>query len=88
MTVFTDHKRTVSIELRNWDGSQYGPDFSADFYDLASLTHSDGVDGRIYEVDDIDYLIDYANDMIHGAGDFAGTPSPNTTLSVTDVERS
>lgn len=88
MSVFTDRKRTVSIELRNWDGSQYGPDFSADFYGLGTLENvGDYGETPIYKVKDIDYLIDYAQDMIDGTGDF-DTPSPDTTLSVTDVERS
>lgn len=37
MAIFTDHKRTVSIELKDWDGSQYSPDWSDDFYEVGAL---------------------------------------------------
>lgn len=105
MTVFTDYKRTVSIELKNWDEDQhqYSPDWSADFYDVGGLTDLNEIqtpcdfpfddflnangyscDEAIYEVEDVDYLIDYAQDMIDGTGDF-DTPSPDVHLFVTDL---
>lgn len=40
----------------------------------------------VYEVEDIDYLIDYANDMINGEGDYADNPSPNTSLFVAELD--
>lgn len=89
MTCFTDHKRTVSIELKNWDETSHNwsPDWSADFYEVGGLVvaaaTNDGV--HVYEVEDIDYLLDYAGDMLKGVGDF-DTPSPDTSLFVTDLD--
>lgn len=37
MTVFTDHKRTVDLELRNWDGDDWSPDWSLDFWNVGDL---------------------------------------------------
>ncbi|OXN00511.1 hypothetical protein [Bifidobacterium vansinderenii] len=106
MTVFTDHKRIVNIELKNWDETtqNWSPDWSDDFYDVGGarnlnesdddfnhpygklLEKHDFFEGEpVYEVDDIAYLIDYANDMINGVGDF-DTPSPQTTLFVNDLD--
>lgn len=101
MNIFTDHKRTVGIDLKNWDEErqQWSPDWSADFYETgglkdinedgryAAMLESHGLDGEepVLEVDDVDYLLDYADDMIHGVRDF-DSPSPDTHLSVTDME--
>ena len=37
MTVFTDHKRTVNLELQNWDGDDWSPDWSRDFWNVGEL---------------------------------------------------
>lgn len=84
MTVFTDHKRTANLELRNWDGDNWSPDWSRDFWNVGELKnlnddsdvfpedgpyaallekHDISASEPVYEVEDIDYLIDYANDM-------------------------
>lgn len=106
MTCFTDHKRTVSIELKNWDETttSWSPDWSADFYEVGDLKNVNETDDdfnnpyeellekndfsaceAVCEVEDIDYLIDYAGDMLKGVGDF-DTPSPDTSLFVTDLD--
>lgn len=42
-----------------------------------------------YAVDDVDYCIEQANDMVAGAGDFAGDgPQPNQVVDVTEIDRS
>lgn len=41
-----------------------------------------------YIVDDVDYRIEYANDMVAGEGDFAGDPQPNQFVDVTELDRS
>lgn len=41
-------------------------------------------DEAIYKVDDVDYLLDYAQDLIDGTGDF-DTPSPDVHLLVEEV---
>lgn len=84
-TYFTDGKRTVAIDLKTWDGRGYGPDFSADFYDVGALENVGDRGGTpIYKVDDIDYPIDYAQDMIDGSGDF-DAPNPDVNLFVEEV---
>lgn len=41
-----------------------------------------------YIVDDVDYCIEQANDMVAGEGDFAeGGPQSNQTVDVTELDR-
>lgn len=70
MTRFTDGKRTVGIKMATWNGSGWGPDFSADFFEVGSLAYNEELGA--YMVEDVDYLIDYANDWRNGEGDFYG----------------
>ena len=86
-TYFTDGKTTAAITLHEWDDAtrQYTPDWSADFYDVGSLRSVGEIDNEpVYECDDIDALIDQANDAIAGVGDY-DTPSPNLVVDVTLV---
>ena len=55
----TDGKRTIDIQMKVWNGSGYGPDWSIDFFDAGSLPRNeDDVD----VVDDVDYCIDQARE--------------------------
>lgn len=84
-TYFTDGTRTVAIDLKTWNGNGYSPDFSADFYDVGILKNVGDPGGTpIYKVKDIGYLIDRAQDLIYGGGDFE-TPSPDVTLFAAEV---
>lgn len=47
-----------------------------------------GVDDDGYVVDDVDYCVEQANDMLAGVGDFAGDPQPNQVVDVTELDRS
>lgn len=47
-----------------------------------------GCDDDGYLVDDVDYCIEQANDMVAGVGDFAGDPQPNQFVDVTELDRS
>lgn len=47
-----------------------------------------GWDDDGWAVDDVDYCIEYANDMVAGVGDFAGDPQPNQFVDVTEIDRS
>lgn len=55
--------------------------------------HGDLVDGLFgadfgYVVEDVDYAIDQANDMVAGEGDFAEAgPQPNQVVDVTELDR-
>ena len=39
MTILIDDSKAVEISIREWDeeNTQYGPDWSADFYDVGLL---------------------------------------------------
>ena len=89
MTRLIDNNKAVEISIREWDeeNSQYGPDWSADFFEVGGLkTVSEPEFAHI--VDDVDYCIEYANDMVAGEGDFAGDPQPNQFVDVTELDRS
>lgn len=48
-----------------------------------------GCDDDGYLVDDVDYCIEQANDMVAGIGDFAADgPQPNQVVDVTELDRS
>lgn len=90
MVVLVDNNKAVEISIREWDdeNTQYGPDWAADFFEVGALEHLDGTDPDAYIVDDVDYCIEQANDMVNGEGDFAGDPQPNQFVDVTEIDRS
>lgn len=131
MVKLIDNNKAVEISIREWDeeNTQYGPDWSADFFEVGSLkpvpdlsdyTDADlaelglppravirlddvvepsgriidgigtfGCDDDGFVVDDVDYCIEYANDMVAGIGDFAADgPQPNQVVDVTELDRS
>lgn len=71
-----DNNKAVEISIREWDkeSSQYGPDWSADFFEVGGLKTVDDPEFA-YIVDDVDDCIEYANDMVAGVGDFCGRPA-------------
>lgn len=89
MTRLIDNNKAVEISIREWDeeNSQYGPDWSADFFEVGGLKTVSEPE-LAYIVDDVDYCIEYANDMVAGEGDFAGDPQPNQFVDVTELDRS
>lgn len=84
-----DNNKAVEISIREWDeeNSQYGPDWSADFFEVGGLETVSEPE-IAYIVDDVDYCIEYANDMVAGVGDFAGDPQPNQVVLVDELDRS
>lgn len=72
MTVLVDNSKAVEVTIREWDeaGMQYGPDWSNDFFSVGIMEFVDGLEDA-YVVDDVDYCIEQANDMVAGVGDFA-----------------
>lgn len=84
-----DNNKAVEISIREWDeeNSQYGPDQSADFFEVGGLETVSEPE-IAYIVDDVDYCIEYANDMVAGVGDFAGDPQPNQVVLVDELNRS
>ena len=89
MVVLIDNNKAVEISIREWDEENpgYGPDWSADFFEVGRLETVDDPDFA-YIVDDVDYCIEQANDMVAGVGDFAGDPQPNQVVDVTELDRS
>lgn len=67
-----DNSKAVEISIRDWDeeNTQYSPDWSADFFEVGGLKTVD-VPDLAYIVEDVDYCIEQANDMVTGEGDFA-----------------
>lgn len=84
-----DNNKAVEISIRAWDdeNTQYGPDWAADFFEVGLLKPVEDEEST-YVVDDVDYCIEYANDMVAGEGDFAGEPQPNQFVDVTELDRS
>lgn len=87
MTYFTDAHKTVDITLT--DASDV--DWQDGFYDVGLLTDLSDADGyewspSLYAVEDVDYLIDQAKDMIAGEGDFATQTPDGSTLGVRELD--
>ena len=68
-TRLTDGKRTVEIVMNLWTGSQYTPDFSADFFEAGALDYDE--EKEAYVVEDVDYCIEQAEDWENSRGDYA-----------------
>lgn len=82
--------KAVEISIREWDeeNSQYGPDQSADFFEIGGLETVSEPE-LAYIVDDIDYCIDQADDMVASEGDYSYCePQPRLKVLVVDLDRS
>ncbi len=94
MTILIDNSKAVEISICEWDDEshEYGPDWSADFFTVGNLESIDGPEPDCipaYIVEDVDYCIEQANDMVAGEGDFAEDgPQPDTFVDVTELDRS
>lgn len=64
----TDGKRTVEITIQEWNGEEWEPDWSADFFNAGKLA-DDETGASI--VEDVDYCIEQAMDWKYSRGDFA-----------------
>lgn len=82
MTWFTDGDKTADITLIGSNDAEFQDDFY-DVGELADLAYFPcyGTNLDCYCVEDVDYLIDQAQDMIAGKGDF-DQPQPDVTLTV------
>lgn len=70
MERFTDGKKTVEITMAVWLGPNrwWSPDMTADILEVASFPFDEELGARI--VDDVDYIVEYAEDWKNGEGDF------------------
>ena len=92
MVTLIDNNKAVEITIREWNEENpgYAPDWSADFFEVGNLETRFADDSMepAYIVDDVDYCIEQANDMVAGEGDFAeGGPQSNQTVDVTELDR-
>jgi hypothetical protein len=69
MVRLTDGKKTVEIEMTIWDGCNYSPDWSGDFFEVGGLPYDEETD--TYTVHDVDCCIEQAEDWRQCRGDFA-----------------
>lgn len=78
--------RMVEITMRTWNGREYTPDWSGDFFNVG-LKYDGDLDA--YEVEDIDYCIEQAEDWRNKEGDFYGDEDPEgieRDIEVYDVD--
>lgn len=79
--MMTDGRRTVEIEMRTWDGNNYSPDWSVDFF---SAPYDE--EKEMYVVEDVGYCIEQAEDWKNGIGDYV-EEFPNPEIEkIVDVE--
>lgn len=83
-TKLVSGNRMVAIEMQTWDGNQYTPDWSSDFFEVGNLNYNKDLDA--YEVEDVDYCIDQANDWMYKEGDYYGEEDADGIERVTTVE--
>lgn len=88
MTRFTDGKKTVCISMSVYEYGSMSPDWEKDFFDVGSLPYDDEED--VYTVDDVEYLVEQANDWQQGVGDYEddyeGQPGHNPDDRIVDVD--
>lgn len=90
MTRLIDNNKAVEISIREWDeeNTQYGPDWAADFFEVGGLETVSEPE-LAYIVDDVDYCIEQADDMVAGEGDYSDCePQPMLEVLVVDLDRS
>ena len=66
--------RITEITMQTWNGREYTPDWSGDFFNVGTLKYDEDLDA--YEVEDIDYCIEQAEDWQNKEGDFYGEEDP------------
>lgn len=85
-----DTNRIATITMKTFDNtnSSLSPDFAADFFEVGSLAYNEALDA--YEVQDVTYCIEQAQDWANAEGDFAGenhnmeTAEPVVDASIED----
>ena len=68
-SMYTDGRMVIILEMAVWNGNQYGPSLEAEFFDNGTLDYVEQI--NCYCVDDVQDLIDQANDWKLGLGDYA-----------------
>ena len=88
--IITDGRKTVRLSMSEWDDENpgYGPELADDLMESGSLPIvGEYQDDLVYGVEDVDYCVDYANDIKNGTGDSVEAgPQPNLTIEVEEIE--
>lgn len=79
-----DGKKMADIQMNTWNGREYTPDWSIDFFETGRLQYDEDVEA--YLVEDVNYCIDQANDWKNADGDFyepdADTADRNVDVTI------
>lgn len=78
MAFFTDGKKLVSLEMVEWKGTGYGPDWSDDFFEFNNFNPDLGA----HVVDDADYCIEVAEENTEYTVDGAELETFYTTIDI------
>ena len=88
MSKYTDGKKTVEIIMHTWNGNGYDPSWEADFFCNGLLPYDE--ETETFRVQDVDYLIEQANDWKMGVGEYGdeleGEPGHTPETRIVDVE--
>lgn len=76
--------RMVEITMTTWTGNGYTPDWSNDFFSVGVLKYDEDLEA--YEVEDIDYCIERAEDWKNKEGDFYGEEDVEGVERSVDVD--
>lgn len=68
----------ITMQTRN------EPDWSQDFFNAGTLRYDDTVEA--FEVEDIDYCIEQAQDWKNGEGDYYGEDTTGRNIDVTELD--
>lgn len=73
--------RIIEIEMKVWNGEQYSPDWSNDFFEVGELQRDEENDA--YMVQDVEYCIEQAEDWENSMGDYSmDEPNEGNTVFV------
>lgn len=68
MIRLTDGKRVVEISMMTWTGFGWSPCWAADFFVVGTLEENEDLEA--FEVQDLDYCLNEAQDWENGIGDY------------------
>lgn len=83
--ILKDKMNMVEIKMQEWDGNQYTPDWSNDFFQAGLLKRDEEEDEIVYTVDDVIYCVEQALDWERGEGDFSGDDADDRLVTIVDL---
>lgn len=82
----TDGKKIAEITMQEWNGKEWGLDWSLDFFEAGKLPYNEEAD--TYIVENVDYCIEQAFDWEECEGDFAddgGADPENRKVEISKI---